>query len=148
MNIQVQVNIDATKENVWKIITDIEGSVNNIKGIEKIEIMEKNDNNFIGLKWKETRTMFGQTATEVMWITDSKENEYYTTRAESHGAIYKTELRLTKDGESTNLTMNFGAEFVTIKAKLMSFMGLLFISATKKALKKDLNDIKTAVEAK
>jgi carbon monoxide dehydrogenase subunit G len=148
MNIQVQISIDDIKENVWKVITDIEGSVNNIKGIEKIEILEKDGNNFQGLKWRETRTMFGQTATEVMWITESVENEYYLTRAESHGAIYKTELRLTNKEKSTILTMSFGAEFVTLKAKLMSFMGLLFISATKKALKEDLNDIKNAVESK
>jgi hypothetical protein len=148
MNIQVQITINDTKENVWKIITDIEGSVNNIKGIEKIEILEKDGDKFLGLKWRETRTMFGQTATEVMWITDAVEYESYKTRAESHGAIYITEFLLTRNGESSNLSMSFGAEFITLKAKLMSFMGLLFINATKKALKEDLNDIKTAVEAK
>lgn len=148
MNIQVKISIDAAKENVWKVITDIEGSVNNIKGIEKIEILEKDGDNFKGLKWRETRTMFGQTATEVMWITDAVENEYYMTRAESHGAIYKTELRLSENGESTFLTMSFRAEFITLKAKLFSFMGILFLSATKKALKEDLNDIKKAVEEK
>ncbi|MDA3938876.1 MAG: hypothetical protein PF693_06155 [Spirochaetia bacterium] len=44
MKIQVQISIDDTKENVWKVITDINGSVNNIKGIEKIEILEKMEN--------------------------------------------------------------------------------------------------------
>lgn len=148
MKIQVQISIDETKEKIWNVITDIEGSVNNIKGIENIEILEKKENEFIGLKWRETRTMFGQTATEVMWITDAVENEYYRTRAESHGAIYKTEFLLTKNGESTNLIMSFDAELVTLKAKLMSIMGFLFISATRKALKKDLEDIKVAVEGK
>jgi len=50
--------------------------------------------------------------------------------------------------ESTNLTMNSAAEFITLKAKLMSFMGFLFLSATKKALREDLNDLKIAVEGK
>ena len=148
MKIQVSIAINNSKENVWKVITDIEGSVNNIKGIEKIEILEKNENEFIGLKWRETRTMFGQTATEVMWITEAVDNEYYRTRAESHGAIYKTELRLTKNGESTDLILSFDAELITFKAKLMSIMGFLFIGATRKALKEDLEDIKIAVEGK
>ena len=148
MKIQVQITIDDTQQNVWKVITDIEGSVDNIKGIEKIEILEKNGTKFLGLRWRETRTMFGQTATEVMWITDAVENEYYRTRAESHGAIYKTEFLLTKNGESTDLTMSFDAELVTFKAKLMSIMGFLFIGATRKALKEDLKDIKIAVEGK
>jgi carbon monoxide dehydrogenase subunit G len=147
MKIQVQITINDTQQNIWKVITDIEGSVDNIKGIEKIEILEKDGNKFIGLKWRETRTMFGQTATEVMWITDAVENEYYRTRAESHGAIYKTEFLLTKNGESTDLIMSFDAELVTFKAKLMSIMGFLFIGATRKALKEDLKDIKIAVEA-
>lgn len=148
MNIQVHITIDAAKENVWKVITDIKGSVNNIAGIEKIEILEQKENEFIGLKWRETRTMFGQTATEVMWITEAVENDYYKTRAESHGAIYKTEFLLTENGNSTDLIMNFGAELVTLKAKIMSIMGFLFISATKKALNNDLKDIKIAVEGK
>ena len=148
MKIQVNITIDDTKENIWKVITDIEGSVNNIKGIEKIEILENDGDKFLGLKWRETRTMFGQTATEVMWITEAVENEYYLTRAESHGAIYKTELRLTKNGKSTNLIMIFTAELVTFKAKLMSIMGFLFIGATRKALNEDLKDIKKAVEEK
>ncbi len=148
MKIQVQITINDTQQNIWKVITDIEGSVDNIKGIEKIEILEKDGNKFIGLKWRETRTMFGQTATELMWITDAVENEYYRTRAESHGAIYKTEFLLTKNGESTDLIMSFDAELVTFKAKLLSIMGFLFISATRKALKEDLRDIKIAVEGK
>jgi len=146
MKLKVQIIINSSKEEVWKVISDIENSHNTIRGIEKIEILERQENEFIGLKWRETRTMFGQKATEVMWITDAVENEYYTTRAESHGAIYKTDLILSNNGDSTELVMSFSAELITFKAKLMSLMGFLFIGATKKALREDLEDIKTTVE--
>jgi len=146
MKLKVQIIINSSKEEVWKVISDIENSHNTIRGIEKIEILERQENEFIGLKWRETRTMFGQKATEVMWITDAVENEYYTTRAESHGAIYKTDLMLSNNGDSTELVMSFSAELITFKAKLMSLMGFLFIGATKKALREDLEDIKTTVE--
>ncbi|MDA3958674.1 SRPBCC family protein [Oceanispirochaeta sp.] len=85
MNIQSKTRINSSKEKVWKLITNIENSNNFIRGIEKVEILEQKENELIGLKWKETRTMFGQTATEIMWITDARENESYSTRAESHG---------------------------------------------------------------
>jgi carbon monoxide dehydrogenase subunit G len=147
MKIRVQIEIQSTKEKIWNVISDIEGSANTIKGIEKVEILEKPQDNLVGLKWRETRKMFGQTATEVMWITDAVENEYYTTRAESHGAIYTTELLLSSKGDSTELIMIFGAELVTFQAKLFSLMGFLFIGATKKALKEDLKDIKAKVES-
>jgi len=44
-----------------------------------IEVLEKPDAGFVGFKWKETRKMFGKEATEIMWITDSVENEYFST---------------------------------------------------------------------
>ncbi|MBI9097615.1 MAG: SRPBCC family protein [Spirochaetaceae bacterium] len=148
MVIKSQITINSTKDKVWKVITDIENSLNFIRGIEKIEILEQNGDKFIGLKWKETRTMFGQTATEIMWITDAKENEFYSTRAESHGAIYVTEFLLSENNGSTELSMHFTSNAVTFKAKLLSIMFFLFAGATKKAFMDDLIDIKAAVEKK
>jgi len=146
MEIKSRITINSTKDKVWKVITDIENSNTFITGIEKIEILEQKGKEFKGLKWKETRTMFGQTATEIMWITDSKENESYSTRAESHGAIYITEFKLQENDGTTELSMNFSSKSVTIKAKLLSIMFFIFMGSTKKAFMDDLIDIKAAVE--
>lgn len=146
--LQVKVNIKGTREQIWKVITDIENSVNVITGIEKIEILEQKGSEFVGLKWRETRTMFGQTATEVMWITDAVENESYKTRAESHGSIYITEFTLREQGSETELTMTFGAEIIALKSKIIAALtGWMFAGMTKKALKADLEDIRKAAEA-
>ena len=147
MKLIVRVSINGPKENIWKVITDIESSVNTIKGIEKIEVLENPAQGFIGFKWRETRTLFGKTATEVMWITEAVENEYYKTRAESHGSIYETTLRITPEGDGSVLSMEFNGMAQTFMAKFFSIvMGFMFVSATKKALQEDLNDIKAAVE--
>lgn len=146
MNIKSQIKINNTKEKVWEVITDIKNSNRFIKGIEEIEILEQREKEFIGLKWKETRTMFGQTATEIMWISDAKEYESYSTRAESHGAIYITDFTLTEKEEVTELRMSFTSKSVTFKAKLLSIMFFLFAGATKKAFMDDLIDIKAAAE--
>ena len=147
MKIKTEVVINGTKEDVWRVITDIDGSVETIRAIESIDVLEKPDVGVVGLKWKETRTMFGQQATEVMWITDAKENEYYQTRAESHGAIYVSRFDLEEDGDKTLLTMGFEGEALGFGAKVMSFLtGFMFKGATEKALKEDLIDIKAAVE--
>ena len=147
MKIETQVSIQAPKEKVWQVITDIENSINTISGIEKIEILERPSEGFVGLKWRETRTLFGQTATEVMWITESVENEHYKTRAESHGAIYTTTLSLSEKDGGTLLTMAFDSQARTFMAKFMSVtMGFLFKNATKKALAQDLRDIRAAAE--
>lgn len=77
MKIAIDIDIKAPKEQVWKVITDIENSVNTITGIDDIEILNKPIDSIVGLKWKETRTIFGKSATEIMWITEAKENNYY-----------------------------------------------------------------------
>ena len=147
MKVQARVCIDGTRERIWQVITDIEGSEKTIGAIEGIEVLEKPASGLIGLKWRETRTMFGKTATEVMWITDVKENDYYQTRAESHGAIYISKLQIEEQEGKTYLTMAFDGQAQSLKARIMSVAtGFLFKSATQKALRKDLEDIKAAVE--
>lgn len=147
MELKAQVFIEAPKEKEWEIITNIEGSAENISAIQNIEVLENPSNGLVGFKWTETRIMFGKSATETMWITDAKENEFYQTRAESHGAIYISKLMVTERNDGTILTMSFTGEAQTFMAKLMSAtLGAMFKNATKKALLKDLEDIKAVAE--
>ncbi|WP_339893420.1 SRPBCC family protein [uncultured Algibacter sp.] len=149
MKLTIDIEIKALKEKVWKVITDIENSVNTISGIEKIEILNKPKDTVVGLKWEETRTIFGKSATETMWITEATENDYYKTRAESNGAIYQTILKLSEKENTTFLTMEFNSEAITIKGKIMAFIfGRMLNKTMKKLIKKDLIDIKTTVENK
>ena len=147
MALEVEVTIEGPKEDVWNVITDIENAPDAITGIEKIEILEKPSDGLVGLKWQETRTLFGRTATEIMWITDAVENEMYKTRAESHGAVYITSLVVSNQDAKTRLTMEFDAAPQTLSAKVMAAItSIFFKKATKKALMQDLIDIKAAVE--
>ncbi|WP_297696631.1 SRPBCC family protein [uncultured Eudoraea sp.] len=149
MKLTIDIEIKAPKDKVWKVITDIENSVNTISGIEKIEILNKPKDTVVGLKWKETRTIFGKSATETMWITEATENDYYKTRAESNGAIYQTILKLSEKENTTFLTMAFSSEAITVRGKIMAFIfGRMLNKTMKKLIKKDLSDIKTAVENK
>ena len=147
MKVKADITINSAKEAVWRVITNIENSVNTISAIENIEVLEKPENGLVGLKWQETRTMFGQQATEIMWITEAQENAYYRTRAENNGAVYISELRVEGSGDKTLLSMEFEGEAQSFGAKLMSFLtGFLFKGAREKAIKQDLEDIKVAVE--
>ena len=149
MKLTIDIEIKSPKEKVWKVITDIENSVNTISGIDKIEILNKPKDTVVGLKWKETRTIFGKSATETMWITEATEYNYYKTRAESNGAIYQTILKLSEKENTTFLTMEFNSEAITIKGKIMAFIfGRMLNKTMKKLIKKDLIDIKTTVENK
>jgi len=147
MNVTVDIKINRTMESVWQAITDIDNCQNVISSIIKINILNKPKNDLVGFKWEETREMFGKEAMETMWITDSVVNENYATRAESHGSVYITKLSLKECEGSTLLTMSFNGIPQTFSAKILSFlMSPLIISSIKKALIKDLRDIKTYVE--
>jgi carbon monoxide dehydrogenase subunit G len=147
MVIDLEVQINAPKEPVWDVITDIENSDSTIAAIEKLEILEKPASGLVGFKWRETRTMFGKTATEVMWITEATTNECYKVRAESHGSIYVTTMALWDNNGHTQLSMKFEISPQTFVAKLMwATTGMLFKGATKKALMQDLENIKAVIE--
>lgn len=148
MRAMAQIDIEAPPQAVWSVVRDIENAAETIQAIEKIEVLERPKANLVGLKWRETRTMFGKTATEVMWITGAVETSHYETRAESHGSIYKTRVSLKEHGGGTRLQMEFEGKPITFGAKLMwGLMGFMFKGATRKALQKDLEDIKKKVEA-
>ncbi len=147
MEVKVHMDIDASAQDIWTIITDIDGSSKHISGIQKIEILDRPTNGFVGLKWRETRIMFGKEATEVMWITDAVENESYNTRAESHGAIYITRFNIEPSGKGNRLTMTFEGQAQTFFAKVMNVIfGHMMKSSIRKALLEDMKDIKVSAE--
>lgn len=148
MNVKVEQPIHATREKIWQVIADIDHAVNNINAIEKVEILERPPEGLKGLKWRETRTLFGKTATEVMWITEAVENQYYKTRAESHGAVYISTLSISGTGNNCTLTMEFESRAQSLGGKLLAaIFGRMFKNATKKAFIQDLGDIKKVAES-
>lgn len=147
MQVSTSIKISKQKENVWKAITDIENSATMISSIIAIDVLEKPESGFIGFKWKETRKMFGKEATEIMWVTDAVEREYYSTRAESHGSVYISRLSLIESAGNTILTMSFYGEAKSFTAKILSaLMGFFIKGSIEKELHKDLVDIKQYVE--
>lgn len=147
MFIDVQVPVNAPREKIWKIITDIENASDHISGIEEVEVLHRPENSLIGFKWKETRTLFGKKATETMWITEAEENDHYNTRAESHGSIYTSTVEINEIDGQNYVGMRFDAKPQSSGARIMSFvLAPLFKSATRKALMKDLQDIKRKAE--
>ena len=149
MLVEVQITINGSKEAVWAAITDIENAAETISGIEKIEVLEKPANGLVGLKWRETRMLFGKPATAEKWITEATKNEFYNTRAEDNGFVFLTTMSISESSSGVTLTSSHLSKPQSIGARLMLIpMGLLFKGVAKKAILQDLNDIKSAVERK
>jgi hypothetical protein len=149
MLVEAHVTINGSRPAIWAAITNIENSSATISGIENIEVLEKPANGLVGLKWRETRTLFGKPATAEKWITDAAENEFYKTRAESDGFVFLSTTTISQGSGGITLTSSHDSRPQSIVARLMSIpMGLLFKGVARKAILQDLNDIKAAVEQK
>ena len=147
MIVEAQVTVSGSKAAIWAVITNIANASETISGIENIEVLEKPANGLVGLRWRETRMLFGKPATAEKWITDAAENEFYTTRAEDNGFVFLSTMRISESSGGISLTSAHDSKPQGIVARLMSIpMGLLFKGVAKKALLQDLNDIKSAVE--
>ena len=147
MLVETQVTINGSKAAVWAVITNIENASEVISGIEKIEVLEKPASGLAGLKWRETRMLFGKPAAVEKWITDAAENEFYKTRAESDGFVFLSTLSISEGGGGITLTSSHDSQPQGIVARLQSIpMALLFKGVARKAILQDLNDIKSAVE--
>ncbi|HKB02550.1 MAG TPA: SRPBCC family protein [Gemmataceae bacterium] len=146
MVVEVQVTINGSKARIWAAITNIENASEIISGILSTEVLEKPANGLVGLKWRETRMLFGKPATVEKWITDAAENEFYKTRAEDSGFVFLSTMRVSESSGGITLTSSHETRPQGIVARLKSIPLFLFKGVVKKALLQDLNDIKSAVE--
>lgn len=146
MLVEAQVTIDGSKMAVWAAITNIEGAASIISGIKKIEIVEKPPHGLVGLRWRETRMLFGKPATVEKWITDAAENAFYTTRAEDSGFVFLSTMRISENNSGVMLTSAHETKPQGIAATLQSLPMILFKGVVKKAILQDLNEYKAAVE--
>ena len=147
MLVEAQVTINGSKEAIWAAITNIEHASEIISGIKNIEVLDKPANGLVGLRWRETRILFGKPATAEKWITDAVENEFYKTRAEDGGFVFLTTMSISESSRRVTLTSSHHSKPQRIVARLMSIpMRLLFKGVIRKAILQDLNDVKAAVE--
>jgi len=112
MTVEAHITINASKAEVWAATTDVARFTKVLSGVEQIEIVERPTAGLVGLKWKETRILFGKEATVEKWVTEAKENEHYTTRAEQasssrasgNGFVFITTNRISGNDGSVTLT--------------------------------------------
>jgi hypothetical protein len=146
--VEAKVTINGSKAAIWAAITNIENAAEIISGIEKIEVLERPANGLVGLRWRETRMLFGKPATAEKWVTDAAENAFYKTRAEDNGFVFLSMMNISESSSASMIvTSSHNSQIQGIFAIFMSIpMGLFFKGVAKKAILQDLNDIKSAVE--
>lgn len=145
--VQANVAIHGCRTAVWAVIADLEHAATTFSGIEQIEVLERPIAGLVGLKWRETRMLFGKPAAVEKWITEAAEPDHCTARAESDGFAFVSTRRLAERDGVVVVTESHDSQPQTLMARLQMIpMALCFKGTIRKAILQDLHDLKTAVE--
>jgi uncharacterized protein YndB with AHSA1/START domain len=147
ISFQLEADIDAPRPQVFRALTDLEAAREWMPDLEEIEVLSDTADGE-GLRWRETRTMFGREASEVMEVTAYEPNEHLHvfadgTEGSSGRGKYDFDYRLTETEGGTHVTLD--AE-ITDMGFFMGLIGKLMKGTFKKAIQKDLNAMKAWLE--
>jgi hypothetical protein len=145
MQIEVETDIAAPPEVVYATITDIAHWQDFLRAIERLEILTPGPV-AVGTKFRETRQMFGRSATEEMTVALLDPPRRFDLTAENHGTRYRAEHAIAPTAGGSRLRLVFGGEAMTVGAKLGMLLGAAFKGAVKKQLQSDLADVKAEAE--
>ncbi len=149
MVVEERIAIRGSRAAVWAVIADIERAAEILSGVEKIEVVEKPAQGLVGLRWRETRMLFGKPATVEKRITEAAEPEFYRTQAEDGGFVFFTTQRLAEGGAGdVTLASIHETQPQGLVARLMALPMVFFRGLIRKAIRQDLNDLKAAAEGK
>ena len=147
-SISVERDIAGTVEQVWSVITDLDYAPEVIRSILAVERVT-GEGWEVGVRWRETRRLWGKAETEEMWVEAVEEPLSTTVNSRSRGTDYSTVFRLAPIENGTRVTIDFSAE--TPQPGPAQRIGWLFFGkagmrATHKALEDDLEDIARVIE--
>ena len=149
MQLDLSRHVNAHPEAVWEVLTDIPSAHRTLSGVQAVEILTAGPYQ-PGLRWRETRKMFGMKATEEMMVTEAEPPHSTTVVAENGGTEYTSVFTITPDADGgSTLRMQFGAETAhapAISRVVMMLMGGLAERATRKSMEQDLADIAAEAE--
>jgi len=145
MEIRASRLIQAPIERVFDIFSDITRIEERISGITKVDILSETTTG-VGTRWRETRVMFGQEATEEMEISAFRPAQSYEVLAASRGSEYHTIYTFIEQNGGTQVEMIFSGKAVSFMAKLMSPLAALMSGAARKALETDIEELQAICE--
>ncbi|SDR83769.1 SRPBCC family protein [Paraoerskovia marina] len=136
--------VDAPHEAVWDVLTDIRNAATTLRGVENIELVD-GDEYEVGLRWRETRKVFGMRATEEMWVASVDPQSSTRVDADNGGVHYSTRFDLTPIGDKTRIVVRFSSAGPVspsaVQRATTAVFGRLGERMTRSMLRSDLADI-------
>lgn len=115
----VHSDIACRAQRVFEVVADVEHCVGRLPAIKSIEIVS-DARHGLGMRWRETRTLFGRDATATLEITEFRPPLEYVVASEEGGFTYRTVIRVIATGSDTcRLEREFFTTAHTIIARVM-----------------------------
>ena len=147
VNFTIKKHYEAPLEMVFELISDFEHAAENIRGIERLEVLTPGPVG-AGTRFCETRIMFGKESNEEMGVTSFDPPHGYTVECESCGGHYRAEYKLVSDIAGTHVRLDFDVRPVSLLAKLCTPLAWLMQGPMKKMVAADLDDLKAIAEVR
>lgn len=150
MRMQLSTHIDAPADAVFAAASDFPNATEMIGGINAIEMLSPATDGSpigVGTRFRETRTMFGKQATEEMEVSAFDPPRSYTLSALSCGVQFDSKVEVIPDGQGCRLGYDILGVPTTLFARVVgAITGPMMKGSMRKAMEKDLADIKAFVE--
>ncbi len=145
--VAVSRTIAAPVDRVWEVFTNIERAADMVSGIERVEVLS--DVPFgAGFRWRETRRMLGQSATEEMWVTNAEQPRFFEAAAASRGTRYLSRYEFAAVPGGTEVRLTFAGTPENPLTRTMDVtMGWALKGTMAKQVRKDLDELAAVCEA-
>ncbi|HMN36328.1 MAG TPA: SRPBCC family protein [Hyphomicrobium sp.] len=145
MQILVEEVIRAPRALTFQIATDFRAWPTLVSSIKSTELLTR-EPIAAGGRFLQTRHLNGSSATSEMTVLEYEPPLLFSLGSQHHGARFRIDHIFNEDPQGTRLTLMFVARPMTMSARLLSPLALVFRAGLQRQMRSDLADLKKAIE--
>lgn len=143
--IECEEFVAAPPTRVFAVFADIPRAADHVEAITGVEMLSSGEVG-AGTRWRETRLMHGRSETLELAVERFEPPLRYSVVADAHGTHYESTFEFQPEGDGTRVRMHFAGEARRPLAKVLALLTWPLMGGMKRAMAKDLADLKRVVE--